>query len=357
MALYPGTELERRVSPSALGAAVAGIFEHCRMDHEDAALLADTLVQADLRGIHSHGVLRVPEYVAKLTEKGVNPTGKPEITRDGGAAMVVDGNNAMGQIAVTFAMTAAIARAKTLGVCAVTVGGSNHCGAMDYFAQRALPHDMIGIATTNAIPTMAPVGGVDRIVGMNPIGVALPTESEAPFVFDGAFGMTAHGKIRVYGQKGFPLPTGWAYDRDGNSTSDPAVALAGLIAPAGGHKGIALAMVMGVLSTLLSGAGYGDEAGDVATGAIAGRDGQFVLAIDVAAFVEVVQFKRRLDGILRRMVSSRPMQGVEQVYYPGLMEHQLAKRYRQEGIPLNAETLNGVTQMAKRMGVSLEGIA
>ena len=121
----------------------------------------------------------------------------------------------MGQIAADFAMRAAIEQARTTHVAVAAVGNSNHCGAMDYWAAMALPHDMIGIATTNAIPTMAPWGGVDRIVGINPLAVAIPAGAEPPIVLDIAFGATAHGKIRVYHQKGHPIPPGWAFDAEG----------------------------------------------------------------------------------------------------------------------------------------------
>jgi LDH2 family malate/lactate/ureidoglycolate dehydrogenase len=351
---YPGSDKERRIAMADLEPVVARVFERCDMTSEDAALLANSLVRADLRGIHSHGVMRVPEYVGKLTGKGVNPRGKPRIEKDSGAALLIDGDNNMGQIAVQFAMRSAIERAKTTGVCAAAVRGSNHCGAMDFHAQPALKHDMIGIATTNAIPTMGPIGGIERIVGMNPVGIAVPAATRVPFVFDGSFGMTAHGKIRVYGQKGAKLPQGWATDAQGRPTTDPAVALAGLISPAGAHKGVALGMAMGILSSVLSGAGYSYEAGTLETGAVAGQDGQFVLAINVAAFTDIVEFKLRMDGILEKIVTSRRMAGVERVYYPGLMEHEMEQERRRMGIPLNDQTLADVVRHAEKLGVAAD---
>ena len=157
---------------------------------------------ADLRGVHSHGLLRVPEYAEKLREGGVDPRGRPRVARDAGAALVVDGGNAMGQVAATFAMRQAIARARTTGVAAAAIGGSNHCGAMAYYAMLGLAQDMIGLATTNALPTMAPWGGRDKILGINPLAVAIPAGAEPAVVFDAAFSGSSHGKIRVYAQKG-----------------------------------------------------------------------------------------------------------------------------------------------------------
>src|SRR5579871_2375301 len=224
MAEYPDSENEKRIAPGTLRAAVGAIFAACGMSEADAGLLAASLVNADQRGIHSHGTLRVPDYVAKLTTGGVDPRGRPVLASEAAAALVVDAHNAMGQVAAHFAMSAAIERARSTHVALAAVRNSNHCGAMDYWAMMALPHGMIGVATTNAIPTMAPWGGTDKIVGINPLGVAFPAGGERPIVLDIAFGATAHGKIRVYHQKGHPIPEGWAFDADGNPTTDTAAA-------------------------------------------------------------------------------------------------------------------------------------
>src|SRR5262249_41296825 len=152
----------------------------------------------------------VPEYVEKLSKGGVDPRGRPTVAKDAGACLVVDGGNAMGQIAADFAMKLALAHAERHGIAAVGVRGSNHCGAMAYYAMQALPRDQIGWATTNALPTMAPWGGAERLLGINPLAVAIPAGQERPIVYDAAFSGSSHGKIRVYQQKGLRLPEGWA---------------------------------------------------------------------------------------------------------------------------------------------------
>jgi LDH2 family malate/lactate/ureidoglycolate dehydrogenase len=195
MSGYPGGETERRVQAETLQGLVRAIFERCGMLRGDAALLAETLVTADLRGVHSHGTLRVPDYVAKLRGGGVDPRGSPAVVAGAGAVMVVDGGNGMGQIGAAFAMRLAIERARTTNLAAVAVRGSNHCGAMAYYAMQALPEDMIGLATTNALPTMAPWGGADKIVGINPLAVAIPAAEADPIVLDAAFSGSSHGKI------------------------------------------------------------------------------------------------------------------------------------------------------------------
>jgi LDH2 family malate/lactate/ureidoglycolate dehydrogenase len=353
LALYPTTDTDRRVPHDALTDDITRLFGACGMADDDARLLAWSLVHADLRGIHSHGVLRVPDYVGKLTEQGVDPRGRPHVVVDSGAAIVVDCSNAMGQIGMAFAMNRAIERAADTHVAIAAVRGSNHCGALDFFAMMALERDMIGICATNALPTMAPWGGRDKIVGINPLGLAIPGGSEGPFVLDFAFGQTAHGKIRVYAQKGLPIPEGWAFDAEGRPTTDARAALEGLIQPIGGHKGVALGMAFGMLASLLSGGAYGTELGNMVDGPTAGRDAHFCMAIDPAAFVDIGTFKDRVDAILRQVRTSRPAPGVDRLYTPGEIEVELEREYRASGIPLNAETLAGIRQAAERLGVPL----
>ncbi len=357
MAQYPGADAERRIMPDALSAVVEAIFRGCDMESRDAHLLAAALVEADQRGIHSHGTLRVPDYVRKLTEEGVDPRGRPTIARTSGNAIIVDGANAMGQIVADFAMRAAIRRSARCGIALAAARNSNHCGAMDRWARLALEHDMIGIAATNALPTMAPWGGSDKIVGINPLAVAFPAGEEEPIVLDLAFGATAHGKIRVYHQKGETIPEGWAFDRDGRPTTDTAAALAGLIQPIGGHKGVGLAIVTGMLSTLLSGASYGTELGNMVAGARPGRDGHVFIAIDVAAFQPVAAFKARVDSIARQIRQSRRRAGIAALYPPGLMEAEFMRRYAVEGIPLNRETIAALSAVAAEMKVAFPDLA
>jgi LDH2 family malate/lactate/ureidoglycolate dehydrogenase len=351
MSEYPGTERERRVPAGALAGLVTAVFLRCGLAGEDAALVADTLVTADLRGIHSHGVLRVPEYVRKLRAEGVDPRGRPAVVRDAGAALVVDGGNAMGQVAAAFAMRAAVARARTTGVAAAAVRGSNHCGALEYYARLAVAERMVGIVTTNALPTMAPWGGRDRILGINPLAVAVPAAAEAPLVFDAAFSGSSHGRIRVFRQKGEPIPEGWAFDAEGRPTTDPARALEGLLQPVGGYKGTGLALMMGILSSVLSGAAYGTELGSLEAGPRPGRDGHLCLALRVAAFEDVGRFTARVDAIARQVRDSRRAPGVERIWPPGHLEADTEARYRRGGIPLADATLADLAAAARGLGL------
>jgi len=355
MADYPTSETDVRIAPQTLVTTVKAIFIACKMSEKDAALLTDSLVHADLRGVHSHGVLRIPDYVHKLTKGGVDPKAAPLIASSKKGAIVVDGNNNMGQIGASYAMDLAIEAAAENGIALSALRGSNHCGALDWYTLRAAKAGMIGLVGSNALPTMAPVGGRDKIVGMNPVSIAIPGENEPAVVLDLAFGATAHGKIRVYHQKGLSIPQGWAFDADGNPTTDAKIAMDGLIQPAGGHKGIALAMMVGMLSTLLSGAGYGTALGDMVDGPIAGRDGQFFMAINIAAFRQLAAFGSDVDEIVSQVHASTRTDPDKAILVPGEMESQYEKEYNLRGIILPRRTIDDIADVGKELGLDLSG--
>jgi LDH2 family malate/lactate/ureidoglycolate dehydrogenase len=249
-------------------------------------------------------------------------------------------------------MRHAIDRASETGLAFAAVGGSNHCGALNYFSKIAARRGMIGICGTNAIPTMAPRGGRDRVVGLNPVSIAIPG-GRGDFLLDTTFGEAAYGKIRVYGQKGHTIPEGWVLDSEGRPTTDPHAAFAGLIRPIGGHKGIGLGMAIGMLSTLLSGSAYGTELGDLARGAIPGRDGHFCLVIDIVAFQPLDEVRSRVDQILEEVRGGSRMTGVERLYSPGELGDSLDRDYSLNGIPLNRETVDGVRKSAEQVGADI----
>lgn len=350
MALYPEAADDRRFGAADLNAAVTLIFQAAGMCAADAKTVATSLVAADRRGIHSHGLLRTEEYVKKLLDDGVDPAARPTVISRKGGALRIDGANAMGQVAGRFAMTQAIEAAGQNGIAFAAVGASNHCGALDYYALMAADAGMIGIAGTNALPTMAPWGGLDKIVGLNPISFAMPAKGRPPVALDVALGQTAHGKIRVYAQKGAPLPEGWAFDAAGRPTTDAEAALEGLIQPIGAFKGLGLAMMVGLLSTLLSDAGYGTESGNMVDGAYSGKDGQFYIAIDIAAFTPLDGFEARLAGIAETFETSEKAPGTDAIYAPGSLENAIAADYDANGVRLPAETVAGIRRAAARVG-------
>jgi len=228
---------------------------------------------------------------------------------------------------------------------------------MEYFARMALDHGMIGIAGTNALPTMAPLGGRDKIVGINPLGVAIPGGVEGDFVLDIAFGATAHGKIRVFAQKDQPIPLDWALDASGRPTSDAAAALEGLIQPIGAHKGVGLGMAVGMLSSLLSGAAYGTGSGNMVDGPRPGIDGHFVIAINISAFQDIDAVRARVDDILREMRTSARAAAADstgRLYTPGEIEADFEAERQQSGIPLNDATLDDILAAADQLGANAD---
>jgi LDH2 family malate/lactate/ureidoglycolate dehydrogenase len=207
------------------------------------------------------------------------------------------------------------------------------------------------MVTTNALPTMAPWGGAERLLGINPLGVGIPAGDEWPIVYDAAFSASAHGKLRVYKQRGQSIPSTWALDADGRPTTDPAAAIDGLLQPIGEFKGANLAMIMGVLSSMLSGASYGTQLGDMYSGARAGQDGHFVCAMRVEAFEDTSRFKTRVDESIRQVHGSRLAPGFERVYAPGEKEFLTHAAYSREGIPLTLETIADVLATARALGL------
>lgn len=345
---------EATIPADVLHRLIQSVFVALGMNEVDASVMAGAMTFADLRGISSHGVALLPYYVG-LIERGVDPRGRPKVIRDHGAALVVDASNAMGHISATFAMHQCIERARTTGVAVAVVGNSNHCGAMSAYATLALPEKMIGLATTNAMPSMAPWGGLDRIVGINPLAMALPSQTEPPFVLDTAFSTVARGKIVLHDQQGRTLPEGWAFDAEGRPTTDPTAALAGLLVPIGGPKGVGLAMAMGVLSTLLSGAAYGTELGSLVDGPRSGRDGHLLLALNVSAFVDPVTFTKRMDGVLEQLRTSRSAEG-QVIRAPGERAYHSEQERRSRGVPLALATRDRVLAVAERLGVGTRAL-
>ena len=246
-----------------------------------------------------------------------------------------------------------IGKAAQTGIAAGAIRGSNHCGAMAYFARMALPHDMIGIATTNAIPTMAPWGGAERILGINPLAISVPAGEMSPIAYDAAFSGSSHGKIRIYQQKGMRIPEGWVIDREGQPTTDPMAAVDGLLAPIGGFKGAGLAMIMGILSSMLSGACYGTELGSIEEGPIPGEDGHFVAAIHIPSFEDVERFKSRVDTAIQQVHDCQLAPGFDRVYAPGELEAIRRVEYREKGIPLSRVTLTDVRETTERLGIDV----
>lgn len=327
--------MNERVSAEQLRITVGELFHRAGMSQAHAATMADAIVYTDSRGIYSHGTAKVGTYLEWLTNGMMNPRAEPVLSHRRGAAATVDAQNGLGHVACVFGMEQATQIAREQGVGIVAIANSNHCGALSYYPERAIDAGMIGIAMTNALPTMAPWGGVDRIVGINPISIGFPAGTEENVLLDSSFGAVARGKIVVHYENGLPLPEGWAFDKLGKPTTDAVEAMEGLNQPIGGAKGVGMGMVFGMLPALLASAAYGSGLGDLASGPKPGRDGQLMIAIDVSAFVPPAQFVSATDDIVREVHESRRMTGVDHLYVPGEPESETARRCAVEGIPID----------------------
>jgi L-2-hydroxycarboxylate dehydrogenase (NAD+) len=333
---------------------------------KDAGLAADVLLSADLRGVDSHGVARLSGYV-RLWEKGrINATPNIKIIHETPSTAVVDGDGGLGLVVAPFAMQVAIDKAKIAGTGWVSVKHSNHYGIAGYHAMMALDHDMIGISLTNASPLVSPTFSKERLLGTNPIAVAIPAKNQPPFVADMATTTAANGKLEILQRKNLDAPLGWVQDKDGNQTTDSnGVKKGGALLPLGGdrehgsHKGYALGSIVDIFSAVLSGANYGPwvppfvaflepDPNPVGEGL-----GHFFGAMRVDAFRPADEFKSHMDNWIGRFRQAKPTEGNEKVLIPGDPERELEAERRISGIPLLKPVEDDLRSLGERFGVKL----
>ncbi len=326
----------------SLRTRVARIFERLGAPDQDAAVVADHLVEADLRGVHSHGVIRVPRYVRDCQAGQINARPNIRVVSDSGGQVVMDGDNAFGHLAALRANEVAIERGKEHGMAGVALRNSTHCGALAHYAVRAIPHGLIGFVTTNAGINMTPTGGTKKLIGNNPFAIAVPTNREWPMVLDMATSVVAGGKLDVAQSKGQQIPLGWARDAAGNPTTDPVAARGGSLEPLGGPKGYGMALMLDVLAGVLSGGRFGAMLGE-------GRVGQFFLTIDVQRFMPLDAFKARMDELIDQLHDCPRAPGVERIYVAGEIEHGLQTRRLREGIPIETSVLAELDRVEREL--------
>ena len=344
--------MDASIAPDRLLDFATAAYVRAGMAEPDARLAADTLVQADLWGHQSHGVLRLPWYVARLQAGVCDPVAQPELVVDAGAIAVMDGHDAMGQVLTARAMEHAIRRAKAHGIGAVALRRSNHFGTAMYFTLMAARAGCVGFLSTNASPAMAPWGGRRKTVGTNPWSWAAPAGTLAPMVLDIANTGVARGKIYLARQKGQSIPEGWAITADGAPTTDPAEAIDGIILPMAGHKGYAIAVVMDMLSGVLTGSAFGTGVhGPYQTEQRSGA-GQFMIALDIAAMQPLAEFGARMERYIAELKSVPLAQGFNEVVYPGELEARNDARHRAEGLALPPDTLADLRKLADELGLA-----
>ena len=339
------------IAPERLLAFAIKVYETAGMPPVDARIVADTLVQADLWGHQSHGVLRLPWYLARLKAGVCNAIAKPSFVIDGGAVAVIDGGDAMGQVLMVHAMNDAIARAKKHGIAAVALRHSNHFGTALYYTLMAARAGCVAFLSTNASPAMAPWGGRKKTVGTNPWSWAAPAGSFAPMVLDIANTGVARGKVYLARQKGLPIPQGWAIDADGAPTTDAQAAIDGIILPMAGHKGYAIAVMMDMLSGVLTGSAFASGvAGPYQTDRKSGA-GHLMFVLDIATMQPLAEFNARMEMLIRELKSVPLAKGHDEVFYPGELEARNEARNRHVGLTLPDDTLADLAKVAAETGI------
>ncbi|PYH43770.1 Ldh family oxidoreductase [Aspergillus saccharolyticus JOP 1030-1] len=336
---------------TTLSALVHRILTANGVSPADATIIANCLIQADLRGVDTHGSNRIPSYMARIRQGVLNPSATPTLTQITPVVASVDGRNAFGFVAAHRAMDHAIAIAREFGIGFVSVKHSNHFGMSAWLVQQAVDAGMLSLVFTNSSPALPAWGGREKLLGVSPIACGAPAGSAPPFILDMAPSVAARGKIYKALRRGEPIPEDWALDAAGNRTTDPARALEGVMLPIGGPKGSALAIMMDVFSGVLSGSAF---AGGVTGPYDPSREadvGHFIVAIKPDLFVGLEEFKSRMDYLYQKVVGGERMQGVERIYYPGEIELEMKERRLKEGIPLAEAEIRALNAEAERVGV------
>jgi len=318
---------------------------------ENAAIVADCLVLADLRGVDTHGVNRIPSYMERIRKGVLDAKASPTLHQVTPVVAQVDGKNGFGFVAAHMGMARAIEMAKEFGIGMVSVKHSNHFGMSAWVVQQALDAGMMSLVFTNSSPALPVWGGRSKLMGVSPIACGAPAGKERPFILDMAPSVAARGKIYKAARRGEKIPTDWALDGEGRPTDDPNKALEGVMLPMGGPKGSALAIMMDVFSGVLSGSAF---AGHVANPYDPSRPadvGHFLIALKPDLFMSLEEFKERMDYLYRRVVDSDKAAGVDRIYYPGEIEQLTHEERLKTGIPYVEAEIEALNKEAERVGV------
>jgi L-2-hydroxycarboxylate dehydrogenase (NAD+) len=328
---------------------------------EDAAIAADVLLSADMRGVESHGIIRLfPYYYHRLKDGLVNPAPCMQTISETAAALALDADNGLGQPAGYRAMQRCIAKAQESGVAVVTVRNSNHYGIAGYYAMLALPHDMIGLSFTNAGSLVAPTYGRTAILGTNPIAVAAPSGAERPYVLDMATSIVPIGKITVFERAGLEIPFGWGIDGEGQVTTDPEkVFHGGALLPLGGtpemrgYKGYGLALLVEILCGILAGADFGTNV-DSDPKHRHSKIGHCFIALRVDAFRPLFDYQRDMDALIRQLKEAPKAAGQERIYIHGEKEFERTERSLREGVPILSKVVSNLVAEGEAAGVPFD---
>ncbi len=342
-----------RYSKNQLSTFIASVFTASSMPEDHAGVIADLMAEADLNGSDGHGIFRLPGYVRRIREGGLNLTPDIRVETEKSGMALVNGDNAQGHLVMKFCAEKAIEKARESGVSWVGSHHSNHAGPANLYAKMPLAHDMIGlyvaVGNANHLP---PWGGTDMLLSTNPIAAAVPGLEEPPIVLDMATTVAAYGKVKTAAQRGQDMPEGWMIDKEGQPLTDPTRAEDGFLLPIGGPKGYGLSLLFGLLAGTLNGAACGEDVVDFnADFQTVTNTGQFIVAIDLAAFGDINGFKRRVDGVIRAIKASPTLPGFDEVLLPGETSRKKREDHEANGIPLAAALVTALNELAVDVGV------
>ena len=346
---------------------VSGLFQKFDCPEKDANTIAEILVKAELRGISSHGMIRVPDYVVLWEQGRIKSSPDVRIVHETPSTAVVDGDSAFGMVAAKKSMEIAIEKAKTAGTGWISTRNSNHYGIAGYYAMMALEHDMAGIAMTNANPLVAPTFSKSRLLGTNPVAAAIPAGNHAPFVADFATTPIARGKLTIKGITGEKVPHGYVQDKDGNPSHDPDILKEkGAILPLGGsyefgsHKGFCMGAIVDIFSAVFSGANFGPFVPPsvpylpVLEESTGEGLGHFFGAVRIDAFQPPETFKSKMDEWIDTFKNANPVDGRESIIIPGEPEFENEQRLSAEGITILPQVISKLKETAKKYNMEFK---
>jgi len=361
---------ETKICPiEALREFSARVFLHFGCPKEDAEQAADVLACADLRGIDSHGIARLHSYFEMLSEGGVNPKPNIEIVRSTLSTATVNGDNGLGLVVGPKANRIAMDLAEKAGSGWVSVCNTNHFCIAGYYVLKALERDLVGWAMTNSTKLVAPLWGAERMLGTNPIAIGFPGKQEPPIVIDMATSAAAYGKVEMARRKGNPIPSGWAINSDGVVSTKPEDMIeGGALLPLGsdrehgGHKGYCLAVMVDMLSCVLSGANWGPFAPpftlrqeiEIPTRSVGKGIGHFFGSMRIDGFIEPEAFKRQVDEYIRVFRATKPVPGTGGPIIPGDPERQAEETRRDNGVPLVPAVIEELRDISAKTGIPFD---
>lgn len=338
-----------------LESMVSRIFIKSGLDQWQSNTISRHLVLANLRGVDSHGVSRVPIYVKRIESGLTNKSLELTIERETSCTALVDAKNASGIPVATKGIQLAVEKAKEHGIGLVGIKNSNHCGMLADYTQYAASQDCIALATANAPANMAPWGGKERFFGTNPFSYGISAGEELDIIFDMATSVVARGKIINAYRNNQQIPIGWAISKDGKPTTDAGEALEGLVLPVGGPKGYGIALLVEVLSGLFTGASFGPQIGDLYKDFDRYQNvGQFFFVTRADLFQPLQEYKERMDQMIREIRQVPIIDGVDQIYLPGEIEQKTKSEREVKGIPLSNEIFDDLMMVAEKYKVSNE---